>query len=304
MNTLSDKLIPCYRGGVEAWECDQMEHMNVQFYSTKAAAAFSHLQHALGLSPARIRNEKKALRFTSLRIQYKSEMRLGGLMHGLAGIRSVDAEGITGFLHLFDSVKNTISGVFEFTASYQDLISGNQLALPDDIRKAARALEDEHPDQYHPQPLKSQILPPTPLDHMFETNRTAVDVWECDAFGHIELPNIIARFSDAASHIMQHVGITRQMQKDRNLGSAALDYYTEFHQPIRKAASLYLKSGLLERMDKTFVFGHHLINCDTGDIINSTTVLGCYFDMSARKAVQLPAEYRAIPEERLLSRQL
>lgn len=301
---MTGPLISCYRGSVEAWECDQMEHMNVQFYSTKAAAAFSHLQQALGLSPARIRLEQQALRFTTLRIQYKSEMRLGGLMHGLAGIRAVDGDTVTGFIHLFDSAKEVVSGVFEFTAAYKDLTNDQQLTLPDDVRQAALALQNDHADQYRPQPLKTQILPAKPLDHMFETNRTAVDVWECDAFGNIELQYIIARFSDAASHIMQHVGMTRQMQKDRNLGSAALDYYTEFHRPIRKAASLYLKSGLLERMDKTFVFGHHMINCDTDEIVNSTTVLGCYFDMSARKAVRLPEEYRAIPEEHLLSRQL
>ena len=304
MTAHDSKLINCYRGTVEAWECDQMEHMNVQFYTSKAAAAFSHLQNALGLTPNRIRQEKKSLRFRTVRIQYKSEMRMGGLMHGLAGIRDVQDDSITAFIHLHDSHKGVVSGVFEFTADYRDLESGEQSALPADVKAAALSLKDEHSDQYKPGPIKHTLLTAKAMDHMFETNRSAVDVWECDAFGNIEMQPVIARFSDAASHIMKSVGITRQMQKARNLGSAALDYYSEYNQPIKMAASLYLRSGLLERMNKTFVFGHQMINCDTGDIVNTTTVLGCYFDMTARKAVPLPQEYQDVPEEKLLKYQI
>ncbi|MCG8493130.1 MAG: thioesterase family protein [Sneathiellales bacterium] len=297
-------VIPCYRGAVEAWECDQMLHMNVQFYMTRAAAAFPHMQNRLGLSPTRIRTEKKSLRFKTLRIQYKSEMRMGGLMHGVAGIRGVEDDLITGFIHLYDTAKGVVSGVFEFTADYRDLEKGDISPLPDDVKKEARSLVASHEDQYCPPPLKHILLPAKHMDHMFETNRSAVDVWECDAYGNMEMRPVISRFSDAASHIMQSVGITRGMQMERNLGSAALEYYAEFHKPVKMAASLVLKSGLLDRMDKTFVFGHHMINCDTGEIVNNTTILGCYFDMTARKAVKLPQEYRDVPEERLLRHQI
>ncbi|WP_169543264.1 acyl-CoA thioesterase [Sneathiella aquimaris] len=298
------KVIPVYRGGVEAWECDQMLHMNVQFYSAKAMAGFSHLQNRIGLSPARIRTEKHGLRFKTLRIQYKSEMRMGALMHGVAGIRSLEEDVVSGFIHLYDTAKDTISGVFEFTADYRQLETGEPAPLPQDVKSALASLADAHPDQYCPAPMKHILLPAKPMDHMFETNRSAVDVWECDGFGQIEMRHIIGRFSDAASHIMQSVGITREIQMQRNLGSAALEYFAEFHQPIRKAASLVVKSGLLDRMDKTFAFGHHMINSDNGEIVNNTTILGCYFDMTARKAVKLPQEYHDVSEERLLKHQI
>lgn len=303
-NVLSAKLIPAYRGSVEAWECDQMKHMNVQFYMTKTSAAFSHFQNALGLSPARIREEKKGMRFKAMRIQYKSEMGSGGLMHGFAGVRLVEDNIITGFIHLFDSNKQILSCMYEFTAHYADLESGDFLPLPKDVQEKAKQFEDDHSDQYKPAPMATITLPARPMDHMFETNRSAVDVWECDQFHNMEPRHIIARFSDAASHIMAHVGMTRAMQMERNLGSAALDYYMEFQGPIKIASSLVLKSALLDRKPKNFIFGHHLIDCDTGKIVNNTTVLGCYFDMTARKSVPLPQEYVDIPEEKLLRNQL
>lgn len=300
----SSKLIPSYRGAVEAWECDQMDHMNVQFYSEKASAALSHLFNAVKLSPSRIRAEAKSLRYKNLRIQYKAELRGGALMEAVSGIREVSQDRLKGFTNIYNVITGQLSCNQEFELIYQDLESGERLQLPADVIDAATELLDPHEGEYQPSPIKTVIIPTKPLDHMFETNRSAVDVWECDAFGNIETRHIVARFSDAASHIMAHVGIDRQTFKDRNLGSAALDYYMEFNKPIKRSTSLVLKSGLLDRQEKIFAFGHQLIDCDTGDVMNNTTVLGCYFDMTARKSVPLPPEYKSIPDEQLLRRQI
>ena len=233
-----------------------------------------------------------------------AEMYVGTIMYGLSGVRSVQSDRIQAFTHLFNAAGDKLSSVSEFHLIYQDLDSGEILDLPNDVLEKAAALVDDHDTLYCPQPIKTVVMPAKAMDHMFETNRSAVDVWECDAFSNIEVRNVIARFSDAASHIMGSVGITRALQRSRNLGSAALDYYTEFKAPIRMADSLVLKSGLLDRKQKNFAFGHHLINCDTNEIVNCTTVIGCYFDMTARKSVPLPPEYVAVPEEQLLRHQI
>lgn len=304
MSVQNSKLIAGYRGAVETWECDQMKHMNVQFYSARASTSLTHLLNALGLNPTRIRSDRKSLKYQDLRIQYMAEMHVGAIMYGVSGIRAVKDGRLQAFTHLFNATTDKLSSVSEYHLTYQDLDSGDVLGIPADILEKAKALVDDHNDLYCPAPMKSVVMPAKAMDHMFETNRSTVDVWECDAFNNIEVRNIIARFSDAASHIMGSVGITRAMQRERNLGSAALDYYTEFKTPIRMGDSLVLKSGLLDRKPKNFAFGHHLINCDTNEIINCTTVIGCYFDMTARKAVPLPPEYVALPEERLLRHQI
>lgn len=304
MSLKNSKLIAGYRGAVETWECDQMKHMNVQFYSARASTSLSHLLNAIGLNPDRTRREQKSLKYQDLRIQYMAEMHVGAIMYGVSGIRAIKEGRIQAFTHLFNAANDKLSSVSEFHLTYQDLNNGEILDLPSDVLAKAKALVDDHDGLYCPHPMKSVVMPAKPMDHMFETNRSAVDVWECDAFSNIEVRNIIGRFSDAASHIMGSIGITRAMQRERNLGSAALDYYTEFKAPIKMADSLVLKSGLLDRKPKNFAFGHHLINCDTNEIVNCTTVIGCYFDMTARKAVPLPPEYASISEERLLRNQI
>lgn len=299
-----NKLIDSYRGAVDAWECDQMGHMNVQFYMVKASEAFGHLQNALGLDPARIRREKKDFRLKTLRIQYKSELHAGSILHGISGIRRVEGNILTGFTHLWDTAFDKLSAVYEFSAEFTDLIDDKAADLPEDIADKARSLADDHPDLFAPSPIKSILMPRRDMDHMFDSSRTAVNVWECDMFDHMELRHIVGRFSDAASHAMAAVGLTRESVKARNLGSAALDYYSEFHAPIKRSRPIVLRSGILEAKGKIFSFGHNLINLDTDEIAVTTTVLGCYFDMEKRKSVSLPEEFQNYPHEKLLKSQI
>jgi len=298
------KTIPCYRGAVDAWECDQMGHMNVQFYMTKGSEAFGHLQNALGLSPDRIRMEKRGLRFKSMRTQYKAEVHAGSVVHGVAGIRKLDGDFLHCFIQLFETAYDRLSASYEFVAQYTDFKTDEVLPLPTDIREAAENLADEHISLYKPAPFVGAMMPVRPLDHMFESSRSAVDVWECDPFGYVEYRHVVGYFSDAASHIIAAVGLTRGLIRERNLGSAALDYYTEFHAPIRRSMPVLLKSGLMQAEGKLFRFGHHLIDLDSGKIAASTSVLGCYFDMTSRKSVLLPPEYSGFPAEKMLTAQL
>ncbi|MBV1887252.1 MAG: thioesterase family protein, partial [Parvibaculaceae bacterium] len=43
-------LITSFKGYVAPWECDEMGHMNIQFYFSKAHDAELHLMDALGLT--------------------------------------------------------------------------------------------------------------------------------------------------------------------------------------------------------------------------------------------------------------
>lgn len=299
-----NKLIPSYRGVVDAWECDQMGHLNVQFYMSRASEAFGHLQNAIGLNPARIREEKKDFRLKTLRIQYKSELHPGSIVHGVSGIRRIDGNILTGFTHLWDTAFDKLSAIYEFTAQFTDLVSDEAAPCPNDIFDAAAAMADPHSDLYTAAPMKSVLMARRHMDHMFDSSRTAVDVWECDAFDHIEMRHIVGRFSDAATHAMTAVGLSREAVRTRNLGSAALDYYAEFHSPIRRSRPIVLRSGILEAAGKIFTFGHNLIDLDTGEIAVTATVLGCYFDMSTRKSVPLPEEYQNYPREKHLKAQI
>ena len=78
-----------YRGSVDAWECDQMEHMNVRFFGRRFSEAEQHAFAALGL-PSTTRSSHDVLRFrrevrrgAALRIETKQVERETALIHEL-----------------------------------------------------------------------------------------------------------------------------------------------------------------------------------------------------------------------------
>ena len=54
------EMIEVARSAVQTWECDQMGHMNVQFYVAKAEEGMTALAAALGLSPRAQRSDLAA----------------------------------------------------------------------------------------------------------------------------------------------------------------------------------------------------------------------------------------------------
>ena len=45
-------LVPCYRGSVNAWECDENDHLNVRFYLAKTNQGLPFALDAIGLPAA------------------------------------------------------------------------------------------------------------------------------------------------------------------------------------------------------------------------------------------------------------
>jgi len=60
-----------YRGAIYPWHCDQMGHMNVMWYVGKFDEATWHLFHAIGLTPAFLREHNRGMAAVEQTIQYK-----------------------------------------------------------------------------------------------------------------------------------------------------------------------------------------------------------------------------------------
>ena len=60
-----------------------------------------------------------------------------------------------------------------------------------------------------------------------------------------------------------------------------------------RAGDIYsMHSGLLDVAEKTFRFGHVLVDDCTGTVCATFDAIGCMFDLQARRAMEIPAELR------------
>ena len=100
------EMIEVARSSVQTWECDQMGHMNVQFYVEKAGQGLAALSLALGLGPRYARNEGARLFVRDHHVRFLREQRPGAPFFLRAGVLEVRDFG----LRVYEEMVSTVSG--------------------------------------------------------------------------------------------------------------------------------------------------------------------------------------------------
>ena len=67
-------MIELARSSVQTWECDQMGHMNVQFYVEKACDALAAFGAGLGLGPRALAHQGQVLEPADHHIRFLREL--------------------------------------------------------------------------------------------------------------------------------------------------------------------------------------------------------------------------------------
>ncbi len=125
--------------------------------------------------------------------------------------------------------------------------------------------------------------------------------WECGGDGTMALQGYMARAVGGIGHIKHYMGFTQKLANERHWGSAALEYQIDYRRALRAGDIYTLHSGLIDIGDKLFRFGHRLSDDQTGDTCATFDVVGCMFDLKARRMIEIPAEIREQSEKLLIS---
>ena len=293
-------MTPTVRANVKAWECDVMEHMNVQYYLARSAETVGQLQVLLGLSAT----PNLALIHRAERVLYMREMRNGESYTMSTGIFSIGDSSITTFSEIHNLDSDAIAARFVIDLDLLDLNTNKVVSFPDSARLAAQAItvappDDLRPKQTLPQPAQRDLATAEKYG-LFDTARGTIEPWECDARGNLHPRFFMSRCSDAVTHLHRHYGLTPAYRKLNGLGGAALEYNIEFHGVFRAGDTLMTKSGLREMRGKTQHFFHWFINAGTGKTIATVETTGTLFDFEARKSVPMPDDIRALAEPKFV----
>lgn len=282
-----------YRGCVNAWECDQWGHQNVQFYLAKAADAQAALCCALGLAPSQLRSARRALVTASERILFKRELRAGDAVCIRSGVRAVHGAALGHFSVMTNEETGESAALFETEARLTDLDSGAACGLAAPV--AAKAAEMARAGAGHERPAGSERpqAPPGAPRSTVLTYRGAFESWECDETGRVPPRFQIARFAESATHLFHRIGASKPVLRSRNLGSAALEYAIDYRAPLRPGQAVEIRSGMLEVRGKVLRFFHELLDAPDGEIATRIEVAALFFDLAARKAVPIPTEAQA-----------
>jgi acyl-CoA thioester hydrolase len=130
-----------YKGAVYPWHCDHMGHMNVMWYVGKFDEATWHLFHALGLTPAFLRQNNRGMAAVEQTIQYKRELVAGDVVTIHSMLLQLKDRSVR-FTHTMRKTDtNEIAATTMLTGVHLDTVVRRACTFPEIVKERAAALQ-------------------------------------------------------------------------------------------------------------------------------------------------------------------
>jgi acyl-CoA thioester hydrolase len=291
------EMIEIARSSVQTWECDQMGHMNVQFYVAKADEGMAALAAALGLSARAQRSDDAILVPREQHIRFHRELRPGAPFVVTGGVVRVQSEGLVLYAEMQNIAAKSVAATIVTRAEWCDIDYRGGLPLPIEAIAKAPGLSVDIPA--HGAPRGLDMAPPRNPPGLADaesmglvtTFRGAVLPEHCDRSGYMTPRHYMGRVSDAIPNLIAQT--SGQDRSTGNIGGAALEYRFVYRAFAREGDLMVLKSGLKSVSSKTYVWCHWLFNAETGECVATAEAVAVAMDMVQRKAIEIPPDMRA-----------
>jgi acyl-CoA thioester hydrolase len=284
-----------WRGASNAWNCDEMGHLNVRFYLAFALNGLGGgLAAALGLEDAFSARATSTLEVKGHHIRFLKEARAGAPLHMEAGILSFGEDEAEVLLVMRHSRSGEpcaaiVSRIVHVTPG------GRRFPWSQKARDAAQLLACARPDYAKakgvtddPAPTKASLARAEALG-VPSAARTVVLPEECDALGRFRTDAAMGVFSDAAAQVFGGFG-RGVAEGEARLGGVMLEAHILHHRPTHAGAHLWLRSGLAKIEPKFNHLVHWLLDPITGEALTTARALTAAFDLDARRIVQRTPE--------------
>ena len=273
----------CYKGIVRTQECDQMYHMNVQFYFDKHSKALKNFTNkTFSNINFKIKSErcifyKEVHEFASLEI--------------IINVKNITKNKLTLQSILFCVSKNYVSAYFET----EIVLESDENQISKTINSLLLKKQDTFVNDFKFIKLR-QIKPfrisRKPSENSIVTCRKASNTWDLDTNGFATHQFLISCVSDAATQLFTKCGVNHKWRSDYKIGSAALDYIVRYYNYPTIGMALSLKSNFIEINEKSFKFCHHLIDDSSNKVLMDIQIVAVLFDLKKRVAIKLPKSFR------------
>jgi acyl-CoA thioester hydrolase len=294
----SPGLIPTFSTAVNTWQCDENDHLNVQFYTEFGHEASSHLLASLGFGPRAQRAAGIATSVVDDHVRYLREFRVVEPVE----VHSAPVEVGERHLVAYHEVRNPAGG--HVAATIRRRINSAE-PWPADVRARAEAARIDLPANAKPRSVGKLDLPDLSLvdaakTGLIEAGRTQITPDECDEKGEFLPRHQFGRYSDGAPVLWNHLGFDRAAMQERQEGSVVVEMLNHYRRPLRAGDLVVTMSGLADFTDKILTFTHFLFEAESGTLAACAEAVGMKFDQKVRKIMTFSPEDRARLGERKL----
>lgn len=262
---------------VNTWECDENAHMNVQFFFAHFQDAEIHFWLSRGLAP------QSAPAALTRHVRFHAELRTADMTVLGSGL----ARGPGGRAVLLHLMYRAPEG--ELAAScvsvLDDAYEGDaELDLPDEA--APRSVPAE--------PASATRLQELEQSGYVATGRGVVRPAECAAGGDLLAQHVVARFTDAAGHFWEHVGLSKAWLDSHGYGRVVVESKLTHLAPFAAGNPVVVMSALTGYGSKTITLRHYVLDAATGECGAVGEITGLAVDLATRRAVAWPADRAAL----------
>ena len=292
------ELMPTFSTAVNTWQCDENDHLNVQFYTEFGHEASAHLLAGLGLGPRAQRAAGLAVTAAEDHVRYLREFRVVDAVE----VRSAPVEIGARHLLAYHEIRNPADG--RVAATMRRRIVCDR-PWPDAFRARAEAALMALPEAAKPRSVGTLALPDltlaaAPATGLIDVGRTVITPDECDERDEFLPRHQSGRYSDGAPLMWNHMGFDRAAMQERQEGSVVVEMLNHYRRPLRAGDLCVVMSGLAAFTAKTVGFAHFLFEAETGTLAACAEAVGMKFDQKVRKIMTFSAEDQA----RMAARQI
>jgi acyl-CoA thioester hydrolase len=283
--------IEVWRGGVAAWECDAMGHMNVGFYVARSMEGLAGLAAELGLAGAFAPDARATLVVREQYIRFLREARMNAPLSMTGGVLEM-GEDSARLLFVLRHVDGALAATFQTVVSHATSDEGRAFPWSARTQARAEALATNVPAGGEPRSITLAPMLETGASAaraealgLAITGRGVVPAQDCDPFGRLRTEGFMQRLSSAIPGLFATRG--RAGERRPNAGGAALEYRLIHHAWPRAGDRFVLYSGIGggdARVQRIF---HWIVDPETGRPWASAEAISVAFDLETRKIVTM-----------------
>lgn len=288
--------VEVWRGGVNAWDCDAMGHLNVRYYAAFAMEGLAGLAAELGLPDAFRPDAPSTLVVREHHIRFLREARAQAVLHMTAGIITLGETDATVVQVIYHSmtgepcaaIQTRISHVtardmrpFPWSAQVRERAAGLTVALPD-IAKARSLSQGAPGDGVNL--ARADALGLEPI------GRGVINPIDCDPFGRMAAHHLIGHVADGITGMVapfRKTVVEHSQTRPTNVGGAALEYRCLYLAWPRIGERLVVRSGISGVDGKIMRMTHWVLDPATGQAWGGAEAAVTTFDLDQRKIVPI-----------------
>jgi acyl-CoA thioesterase FadM len=277
-----------YRGAVNRWEVDNVDHFTVAFYFARLEDSTLALLHAIGLEAGTLESLRRAAFTTDCDVRYRRELRVGDILHVRSGVTAAGEEGLTLAHEVVDSGDGTLCTSIEQKLVLVETPGRKPRPLTPAQREAAlgRLVQPSAP-------IEGAASPQPETDEGFvDTAADAIKPAEVNALGEAGFAAHVHRFSAANAQMIGAFGLTPEYCRREHRGFSTFEFRLRFLGALRAGDLVRVRTGMLHVGNSSMRMLHRLTNVGTGELVSTLEQSGVNLDLEARRPSPIPPEMR------------